>query len=189
MLPTKGGHFIKEDPYAFDTSFFKLTAAEAAVLDPKQRILLEVTYEALENAGLPLPRVAGTRTACIIGTAWSDYRDALVRDFEQWPRLYLMGVSDEMISNRLSHYFDLRGPSLTVETACSSSLVAIHQACESLRSGQAEVCSFQLKSGDQKEEPAPPPSTFWDLDPNPVKRSSCSQYTFRDRWPWQAEST
>ncbi|OBR11263.1 Reducing polyketide synthase [Colletotrichum higginsianum IMI 349063] len=139
VLPTKGGHFIKEDPYAFDTSFFKLTAAEAAVLDPKQRILLEVTYEALENAGLPLPRVAGTRTACIIGTAWSDYRDALVRDFEQWPRLYLMGVSDEMVSNRLSHYFDLRGPSLTVETACSSSLVAIHQACESLRSGQAEM--------------------------------------------------
>lgn len=141
VLPTKGGHFIKEDPYAFDSSFFKFSAAEAAVLDPKQRILLEVTYEALENAGLPPPRMAGTRTACIIGTAWSDYRDALVRDFEQWPRLYLMGVSDEMVSNRLSHFFDLRGPSLTVETACSSSLVAIHQACESLRSGQAEVRS------------------------------------------------
>lgn len=139
MLPTKGGHFIKEDPYAFDSSFFKLSAAEASVLDPKQRILLEVTYEALENAGLPPPRVAGTRTACIIGTAWSDYRDAIVRDFEHWPRLYLMGVSDEMVSNRLSHFFDLRGPSMTVETACSSSLVAIHQACESLRSGQAEM--------------------------------------------------
>ncbi|KAF4812001.1 Reducing polyketide synthase hmp8 [Colletotrichum tropicale] len=75
VLPTKGGHFIKEDPYAFDSSFFKFSAAEAAVLDPKQRILLEVTYEALENAGLPPPRMAGTRTACIIGTAWSDYRD------------------------------------------------------------------------------------------------------------------
>lgn len=139
MLPTKGGHFIKEDPYAFDSSFFKFSAAEASVLDPKQRILLEVTYEALENAGLPPSRVAGTRTACIIGTAWSDYRDAIVRDFEHWPRLYLMGVSDEMISNRLSHFYDLRGPSMTVETACSSSLVAIHQACDSLRSGQAEM--------------------------------------------------
>lgn len=139
VLPTKGGHFIKEDPYAFDSSFFKLSAAEASVLDPKQRILLEVTYEALENAGLPPPRVAGTRTACIIGTAWSDYRDAVVRDFEHWPRLYLMGVSDEMVSNRLSHFYDLRGPSMTVETACSSSLVAIHQACESLWSGQAEM--------------------------------------------------
>lgn len=139
MLPTRGGHFIKEDPYAFDSSFFKLSAAEASVLDPKQRILLEVTYEALENAGLPPPAVAGTRTACIVGTAWSDYRDAVVRDFEHWPRLYLMGVSDEMVSNRLSHFFDLRGPSMTVETACSSSLVAIHQACESLRSGQAEM--------------------------------------------------
>lgn len=139
MLPTKGGHFIKEDPYAFDSSFFKFSAAEASILDPKQRILLEVTYEALENAGLPIPKVAGTRTACIVGTAWSDYRDAIVRDFEHWPRLYLMGVSDEMVSNRLSHFFDLRGPSMTVETACSSSLVAIHQACESLRSGQAEM--------------------------------------------------
>jgi zearalenone synthase (highly reducing iterative type I polyketide synthase) len=139
VLPTKGGHFIKEDPYAFDSSFFKFSAAEASILDPKQRILLEVTYEALENAGLPIPQVAGTRTACIVGTAWSDYRDAVVRDFEHWPRLYLMGVSDEMVSNRLSHFFDLRGPSMTVETACSSSLVAIHQACESIRSGQAEM--------------------------------------------------
>lgn len=99
ILPTKGGHFIKEDPYAFDSSFFKFSAAEAAVLDPKQRILLEVTYEALENAGLPLPQVAGTRTACIIGTAWSDYRDAVVRDFEHWPRLYL--------SKSLSHVWIL----------------------------------------------------------------------------------
>lgn len=140
MLPTKGGHFITEDPYNFDTAFFKVSAIEASSLDPKQRMLLEVAYEAFENAGLPLQKVAGTQTACYMGTSPSDYRDAIVRDFENWPRLYLIGANDEMISNRLSHFYDLHGPSVTVETACSSSLVAIHQACQSLRSGEATVC-------------------------------------------------
>ncbi|KAK1713438.1 hypothetical protein CaCOL14_009342 [Colletotrichum acutatum] len=59
-LATKGGHFLKEDPYLWDASLFNITAAEAMSLDPKQRIMMEVAYEALENAGMPLPKVAGS---------------------------------------------------------------------------------------------------------------------------------
>lgn len=85
VLPTKGGHLIKDDPYAFDAAFFNISGAEAAAMDPKQRIALEVAYEALENAGMPQQKVAGSRTACYIGSTMSDYRDAMVRDFEHYP--------------------------------------------------------------------------------------------------------
>lgn len=123
----------------FDAAFFNITAAEAAALDPRQRIAMEVAYEALENAGMPLQKVAGTQTACFMGSSMSDYRDGVARDFAQAPKYHILGVSDEMISNRISHFLDIHGPSATVQTACSSSLVAIHIACQSLRSGESDM--------------------------------------------------
>ncbi|KAG7038038.1 reducing polyketide synthase [Colletotrichum scovillei] len=138
-LATKGGHFLKEDPYLWDASFFNITAAEAMALDPKQRIMMEVAYEALENAGMPLPRVAGSQTACYIGSSTSDYRDMVTRDFANWPKYYILGNCEEMVSNRISHFLDIHGPSATIQTACSSSLVATHLACQSLHSGESEM--------------------------------------------------
>lgn len=138
-LVTKGGHFLQQDPYAFDAAFFNITAAEAMAIDPKQRITLEVTFEALESAGLPLHEVAGTQTACYIGSATSDYRDMLTRDFNNYPKYYVLGNADDMISSRLSHFLDVHGPSATIGTACSSSLVATHLACQSLQSGESEM--------------------------------------------------
>ena len=139
VLPTKGGHFLSQDPYVFDAAFFNITAAEAIALDPKQRIALEVAYEALENAGMPLRKVAGTQTSCFMGSSMSDYREALSRDFRHYPKYHLLGTSEEMISNRISHFLDIHGPSATVQTACSSSHVAIHLACQSLHSGEADM--------------------------------------------------
>ncbi|KAI3539427.1 hypothetical protein CSPX01_08873 [Colletotrichum filicis] len=138
-LATKGGHFLKEDPYLWDASFFNITAAEAMALDPKQRIMMEVAYEALENAGMPLPKVAGSQTACYIGSSTSDYRDMVTRDFANWPKYYILGNCEEMVSNRISHFLDIHGPSATIQTACSSSLVATHLACQSLHSGESEM--------------------------------------------------
>ncbi|KAK2786787.1 Highly reducing polyketide synthase curS1 [Onygenales sp. PD_12] len=138
-LPTKGGHFLKEDPYVFDAAFFNITAAEAVALDPKQRIAMEVTYEAFENADMPLQRISGTQTACYIGSGASDYRGAVERDFLQNPKYHLLGTGDEMIANRVSHFFNIHGPSATVQTACSSSLTAAHLACQSLKSGESEM--------------------------------------------------
>lgn len=137
--PTKGGHFLKQNPYVFDAAFFNITAGEAIALDPKQRIALEVAYEALENAGLPLHKVAGTQTACYMGSAMADYRDSISRDFGHAPKYFVLGTCEEMISNRISHFLDIHGPSATVHTACSSSLVATHVACQSLRSGEADM--------------------------------------------------
>lgn len=146
VLPCKGAHFLKGDPYAFDAAFFNMTPGEALASDPRQRLALEVAYEALENAGMTLQRVAGSRTACFVGAAanMAEYRDGIVRDFGNQPQHTIMGVSEELMSNRLSHFFDLHGPSATVETACSSSLVAVHLACQSLRLGESEVCFFLL---------------------------------------------
>ncbi|KAL4947686.1 phenolpthiocerol synthesis polyketide synthase ppsB [Aspergillus filifer] len=138
-LPTTGGHFLKGDPYVFDAAFFNITAAEAIALDPKQRIAMEVAYEAFENAGMSLERVSDTQTACYIGSGASDYRGAVERDFLHNPKYHLLGTGDEMISNRISHFFNIHGPSATVQTACSSSLMATHLACQSLKSGESEM--------------------------------------------------
>ncbi len=139
VIPSQGGYFLKQDIYVFDAAFFNITAAEAMALDPRQRIAMEVAYEALENAGMPLQKVAGTQTACFMGSSMSDYRDAVARDFAHFPKYHILGSSDEMISNRISHFLDIHGPSATVQTACSSSLVATHLACQSLRSGESEM--------------------------------------------------
>lgn len=137
-LATKGGHFLK-DAFGFDAAFFNITATEAMAFDPKQRLTMELTYEAFENAGLPIKKVAGTQTACYIGSSMSDYRDMIARDFNNYPKYYILGNCEEMISNRVSHFFDIHGPSATVQTACSSSLVATHLACQSLKSGESEM--------------------------------------------------
>lgn len=108
-------------------------------MDPQQRLMLEVAYEAFENAGLPLEAIAGTNTACHVGNFATDYREMIFRDPESAPLHSVSGTGSELISNRLSWFFDLRGPSFTLNTACSSSLVALHQGCQSLRTGESNM--------------------------------------------------
>ncbi|KAF3001768.1 t1pks [Curvularia kusanoi] len=139
VIPVEGGYFLKQDPYAFDAAFFNITAKEALALDPRQRIALEVAYEALENAGMSLQKIKGSKTSCFLGVSMSDYRDAVSRDFGNFPKYQILGVSDEMIANRISHFLDIHGPSATVQSACSSSLVALHVACQSLRSAESSM--------------------------------------------------
>ena len=139
VIPTKGGFILEQDPYVFDASFFVIRAAEAMTLDPRQRLAMEVAYEALENAGMPLQKVAGTQTSAFMGSAMSDYRTAVDHDFTHYPKYHLLGISDEMISNRISHSLDVHRPSATIQTACSSSHVATHLACLSIHSGEAEM--------------------------------------------------
>ncbi len=135
------GAWLDQDIRQFDPLAFGISPREAASMDPQQRLLLESTWEAFEDAGLPADRVAGSRTAVFVGGFCLDH--LLLR--AQPSNLHLMdahapgGVMMTVLSNRLSHAFDLRGPSLTLDTACSSSLVAIHYACQSLRSGEADM--------------------------------------------------
>ncbi|KEQ98173.1 hypothetical protein AUEXF2481DRAFT_62731 [Aureobasidium subglaciale EXF-2481] len=135
----KGAHFLSEDVSLFDASFFNFTAEVAQTMDPQFRLQLETVFEALESAGLPLESAAGSKTSVYAGAFFRDYHDALMRDVETMPRFFMTGNGAAMAANRISHFFDFRGPSITVDTGCSTALAALHLGCQSLRTGDAEV--------------------------------------------------
>ena len=126
----------------FDPHFFGISPREAAAMDPQQRVLLEVTWEALENAGQPPDKLAGSRTGVFVGIGGFDYSNVIMnyQDHLKAINAYLgTGNAHSIAANRISYLLDLRGPSVAIDTACSSSLVAIHLACESLRSAQTDL--------------------------------------------------
>ncbi|KAI5205363.1 polyketide synthase [Aureobasidium subglaciale] len=134
---TEGGYFLQEDPGRFDAPFFNMTVQEAIALDPQQRLLLECTFEAFESAGMTKEGVAGKDIGVFAGGSFADYEVNNTRDIDTAPTYQATGCAPAMQSNRLSYYFDLRGPSMTIDTACSSSLVALHSAMQSVRSGES----------------------------------------------------
>ncbi|KAI1099763.1 polyketide synthase PksD [Jackrogersella minutella] len=138
-LQSKGAHFLKDDPAAFDAPFFSISSKEAASMDPQQRQLLETAYHALENAGIPVEDVAGTDTGVFAGSMESDYLRSISKDPDEAPANTVTGVSVSILANRLSWYFDFKGPSIPLNTACSSSMIALDLACQSLRSGQSSM--------------------------------------------------
>ncbi|PSN64199.1 beta-ketoacyl synthase domain-containing protein [Corynespora cassiicola Philippines] len=138
-LANRGAHFLTEDVMAFDAAFFNISQAEATALDPQQRFTLELAYEAFENAGISIEAASGSKTGCFMGSATCDYRDTINRDPDSNPRYSLLGVITEMIANRTSWFYNLKGPSMTIQTACSSSLVALHLACKSLINGESDM--------------------------------------------------
>jgi len=125
----------------FDAPFFGIAPREAARMDPQQRLMLEVAWEALEDGGLPLERVAGQSVAVYVGV--SSYEYALIqndnRDYSEVDTYTNTGSAQSIVANRISYCFNLRGPSLAIDTACSSALVAVHLACESLWKGEATL--------------------------------------------------
>ncbi|RMZ66367.1 polyketide synthase [Pyrenophora seminiperda CCB06] len=135
----KGACFLDEDVGNFDATFFNLPAETAACLDPQFRLMLEGTYEAFENAGLTMTDVVGSNTSVYAGSFFKDYHDAGLRDVTTLPRFFLVGVGSAMASNRLSHYFDLRGASMSIDTGCSTTLTALHQACNDLRNSESSM--------------------------------------------------
>ncbi|KEQ90223.1 hypothetical protein AUEXF2481DRAFT_71742 [Aureobasidium subglaciale EXF-2481] len=135
----KGGYFLSQDLSTFDAAFFNFTSETATTMDPEVRMQLECTYEALESAGLTMEDVAGSKTAVCAGTCFRDFHDNHMRDPSTLARSFLTGNGMAMISNRVSHFFDLRGPSIAVDTGCSTTLTLLHLACQSLRSGEADM--------------------------------------------------
>ncbi|MGW2982471.1 type I polyketide synthase, partial [Streptomyces humidus] len=124
----------------FDPGFFAISPREAAAMDPQQRLVLELGWEALEEAAFVPARLRGSRTGVFVGAIWDDYA-SLARRLgpETVGRYTLSGLNRGIIANRLSYVLGLRGPSLTVDAGQSSSLVAVHLACESLRRGESEL--------------------------------------------------
>ncbi|KAH8817121.1 putative polyketide synthase [Xylogone sp. PMI_703] len=133
----RGAHFLQHDIATFDAPFFSISNNEAKAMDPQQRMLLETTYEAFENAGIRVEDVVGSKTSCFVGSLSNDYGVNLHKDMEYSTRYHATGSINSILANRLSWFFDLKGPSVMLDTACSSSLVAFHLACQSLRTGEA----------------------------------------------------
>ncbi|MFI9155804.1 type I polyketide synthase [Streptomyces sp. NPDC053367] len=124
----------------FDAGFFGISPREAAVMDPRQRMVLELSWQALEDAFLPPESLRGSATAVYLGATGDDYASLVHRHGgDALSHHAVAGLSRGLIANRVSHQLGLHGPSLTVDTAQSSSLVAVHMACESLRSNDADL--------------------------------------------------
>ncbi|KAH8655375.1 type I polyketide synthase [Xylariales sp. PMI_506] len=138
-LPAGGYFLTKEDLSLFDAAFFNFSADVASAMDPQIRLLLEAVYEATEHAGIPIEKLAGSNTSVFAGIYAKDFYDLQMRNPEMLPMSFLTGNGTAMLSNRISHFYDFQGPSVTVDTGCSSGLTAVHQACQSLYSGEADV--------------------------------------------------
>ncbi|KAJ3532687.1 hypothetical protein NM208_g8327 [Fusarium decemcellulare] len=135
----RGGHFLQRDLGLWDANFFGVASAEAKTLDPQGRILLETAYEALENAGMPLETVRGSKAAVYVALFSQDWETMLLKDTHELAKHHLLGTTKSLIANRVSYFLDLKGPSLTVDTACSGGLVALHLACQTLRTGESNL--------------------------------------------------
>jgi acyl transferase domain-containing protein len=133
-----GGSFLG-DIDRFDAEFFRISPREATLMDPQQRLLLEVTWEAFEQAGILPEELAGTDTGVFVGVCTGDYGGQMLEDLPSIDAWTGIGAATCAVANRISHVFDLRGPSITVDTACSASLVALHLASQSLRQGECDV--------------------------------------------------
>jgi acyl transferase domain-containing protein len=140
---TRSGAFV-DGLDRFDHDFFGISRREALAMDPHQRLTLEVSWEALENAGQAPSGLAGSRTGVFMGAASSDYVTAQIRHPEDVTAYTSSGAAASFVPARIAYLLDLRGPNLTVDTACSSSLLAVHQACQSLRTGE---CDMALAGG------------------------------------------
>ena len=90
-------------------------------------------------AGIPLEKIAGTKTSVFAAAFFRDYLDGIIRDTQAFPRYVMTGNGSTMMSNRISHFFDLRGSSMTIDTGCSTGLTALHQACQSLRTLESDM--------------------------------------------------
>ncbi|TGJ80830.1 hypothetical protein E0Z10_g7931 [Xylaria hypoxylon] len=138
------GYWLEESPRRFDPSFFNITPKEAEAMDPQQRLLLEAVFEAMESAGFPLSRYGGKAVGVFSGCMTQDYEMLSSRDELATLQYFPTGNSRAIMANRISYFFDFRGPSMTIDTACSSSLVALHQAVLNLQAG---YCSMACVTG------------------------------------------
>ena len=132
-----GGFMTAVD--AFDAPFFGISPHEARLMDPQQRFFLQAVWKAVENAGLQMSALSGTKTGVFVGVANTDYADLLKAHAPSVEAHTSTGTCPSVLANRISYLFNLRGPSLPVDTACSSSLVAVNYAVESIRSGSCDM--------------------------------------------------
>ncbi len=137
----QGGYL--DDVKGFDADFFQMSPREVEMVDPQQRLALELTWEALEHAHIPPSDLRGGQVGVFMGTSTNDYQllatMGLGEGASETAAYALTGTATSIIANRVSYFFDFHGPSIALDTACSSSLVAIHEGVRSLRNGDSDV--------------------------------------------------
>ncbi|XP_029644700.1 fatty acid synthase isoform X1 [Octopus sinensis] len=141
-LPRRSGKLKELDK--FDAAFFGIPPKQADAMEPQLRMLLEVSYESLIDAGIDPYSIRGSRTGVFIGASESEAHQAWSVDPESTVGYHMTGCARSMFANRLSFYFDFKGPSFVIDTACSSSLLAMDQALMSIRMG---LCDAALVGG------------------------------------------
>ncbi|KAF2275719.1 polyketide synthase [Westerdykella ornata] len=138
-INTEGGYLLDEDPRLFDHAFFGMNTSEVMTMDPQQRKILEVAYEALESAGEPWEKFSGSNTGVYVGNFNIDHHVMQMHDID-FPLPYApTGGSSSILANRVNYLLNLRGPSMTVDTACSSSMYALHLAVNAIRNGECDA--------------------------------------------------
>jgi acyl transferase domain-containing protein/acyl carrier protein len=142
-IHTRQGGFLERID-EFDPEFFGISPREAVMMDPQQRLALEVAWEAIEDAGLTAERLRGSQTGVFFGVSTFDYQLAATRDNVTTEPYAATGAAHSILTGRISYVFDLLGPSVAVDTACSSSLVAVDLACRILG---ARDCDLALVGG------------------------------------------
>ncbi len=140
---TRHGAYLTEVDQ-FDAEFFGVSPREAASMDPQHRLLLETSWEALENAAIAPATLRDSQTGVFVGIGNSDYWRLVYSDEERVDAYSALGNSYSVAAGRLAYFFGLHGPAMAIDTACSASLVALHQACRSLRAGE---CNQALAAG------------------------------------------
>lgn len=126
------------DITAFDAAFFSISPREAVMMDPQQRMLLEMCWETFENAGVKPSSLRGSNCGVYLGIASVEQAYRVVDDMASIDAVTATGNTMSIAANRLSFFYDLRGPSMVIDTACSSSLVAFHQACQAILNGDID---------------------------------------------------
>ncbi|KAL6267202.1 hypothetical protein P5V15_000279 [Pogonomyrmex californicus] len=136
-LPHRCGKI--KDLSHFDAAFFGIHSKQAHAMDPQLRILLEVTYEAIVDAGVNPSTIRGSRTGVYIGVSTSETEEVRTRNIESINGYGILGCCRAMLANRISYSFDFTGPSFAIDTACSSAMFAMHQAISAIRAGECDA--------------------------------------------------
>lgn len=142
-MRTRWGGFLAADVFGFDPAFFDMSPREVTSMDPQQRLLLQIAFEAVQDSGLRIKDLQSVRTGVFVGMSTNDFSQRQ-QDGSRTDIFAGTGTAFSIAANRVSHRFDLKGPSMTIDTACSSALVAVDQAVNSILAGD---CDMALAGG------------------------------------------